>query len=145
MLASCAFSLPLSRDADSTPAVETISDRYIATTNVITDQPDHPVRLCKFALAILVSTSDVLIDEDDHSRGFVKIRVRFLACSCLVYTPRELLAERGGAPQIGMSAGPAVSIAIAGADPRYCLFGDAVSLPSSRRVALFLLVNHGHL
>ena len=66
-----------------TLAVETISDRYMATTNVASEQPDHHVRLCKFALAILVSSSDLFIDEDDQSKGLVKIRVRSLASARL--------------------------------------------------------------
>lgn len=58
------------------PTVETIGDAYMATTNVVKNQPDHAIRLVRFGLAALAAASETLIDEHDVSKGFITIRVR---------------------------------------------------------------------
>jgi len=56
--------------------VETIGDAYMAVTNLVKDQSkDHVKRVAEFSLEALEAASQIPIDMDDPSKGFVQIRV----------------------------------------------------------------------
>ena len=55
---------------------ETIGDAYMAVTNLVKDQSkDHVKRVAEFSLEALEAASQIPIDMDDPSKGFVQIRV----------------------------------------------------------------------
>ena len=56
----------------------TCSDAYLAVTNLAQDQKDdHVKRIAEFSIAAMNAAHEVLIDEDDPTKGGVQIRVGF--------------------------------------------------------------------
>lgn len=56
----------------------TCSDAYLAVTNLAQDQKDdHVKRIAEFSIDAMNAAHDVLIDEDDPTKGGVQIRVGF--------------------------------------------------------------------
>ncbi|KAI2500710.1 guanylate cyclase [Fragilaria crotonensis] len=82
--------------------VETIGDAWMGVTNVATQQPDHAKRIAVFAMDAIKEANRTLIDEEDCSRGFVKIRV-------------------------GFHSGPVIANVVGARNPKYTLIGDTVN------------------
>jgi len=83
--------------------VETIGDAYMGVTNLDGSEYDtHAKQVAEYAQDAVRAASQILIDEDDPSLGFVQIRV-------------------------GFHSGPVVSNVIGSLNPRYALFGDTVN------------------
>jgi serine/threonine protein kinase len=85
--------------------VETIGDAWMGVTNVVTQQSDHTKRIAAFALDAIQEASNTLVDEDDPSRGYVKIR-------------------------IGFHSGPVIANVVGSRNPKYTLIGDTVNTSS---------------
>jgi len=84
--------------------VETIGDAYMGVTNLEKKQMEtHTKNAADFAIDLVKEASKILIDEEDPSRGHINIRV-------------------------GFHSGAVVSNVIGSLNPRYSLFGDAISV-----------------
>jgi serine/threonine protein kinase len=85
--------------------VETIGDAWMGVTNVATPQPDHAKRIAAFAMDAIKAAAITMIDQEDGTKGFVKIRV-------------------------GFHSGPVIANVVGSRNPKYTLIGDTVNTSS---------------
>ena len=86
--------------------VETIGDAYMGVTNLEGNQFEtHVKQIAEFAQDAIRAASQIQIDEDDPSMGYIQTRV-------------------------GFHSGPVVSNVIGSLNPRYALFRDTVNTAS---------------
>lgn len=57
--------------------VETIGDAFMAVAGIPYQQPDHALRVARFALEAVAAANTVAVDEANPDEGFVNIRAGF--------------------------------------------------------------------
>jgi guanylate cyclase len=85
--------------------IETSEETFMCVTNLAEEQNDHVRIMAAFATDALKAAACTLIDDQDPSKGYVKIR-------------------------IGFHTGPVVSHVVGSKTPRYSIIGETVTMAS---------------
>ena len=124
--------------------VETIGDAYMGVCNLDNSQDDEHVKnIAEFAVDAVEAAGQILIDEDDPKKGYIKIRVGFHSGSVVsnvigklrrIYCKLHFLSCHRSASLIQLthhfSSLFFLFLSKGSLNPRYGLFGDAVNTAS---------------